>query len=59
MDYATQSLIEALTKSLNEICSAIKDVNDQLEHMNDTLDSITDSFQGKSHLNVVASVYEN
>lgn len=58
MDYSTQCLIEALAKSLNEICSAIKDVNDQLERLNDTLDSVTDTFQGRSHLNVVASVYE-
>jgi prefoldin subunit 5 len=59
MDYATQCLLEVLTKSLNEISSAIRDVNDQLDRLNDTMDSITGSFQGRSHLNVVASVYES
>lgn len=59
MDYATQNLIEALTKSLDEICNAIKDTNDQLERLNENFESVTGTFQNRTFLNVVASVHEN
>lgn len=59
MDYATQCLIDALTKSLDGIYEAIKDTNDQLDRLNENIENMTGSFKGNSFLNVVASVHEN
>lgn len=54
MDYATQSLIEAIDR----ICKAIEDTNYQLERMNENIESVTGSYKNKSFINVSASVHE-
>lgn len=59
MDYATQCLIETLTKSLGEICEAIKDNSNQLERLNENIENVTGTFKGNAWINVSASVHEN
>jgi peptidoglycan hydrolase CwlO-like protein len=59
VDYATQSLIEELTKSLGEICEAIKDTYHEIERLNENIENITGTFKGNTFLNVVASIHEN